>query len=725
MVAPEIAPIFVDDEVAWNSFGFVAEGGGLTLLPSEPLRVGIQVEEDTRRVSPSAIIFLDNMGQQNDGIQQPEEMGVNGMLVELWDANGPLEFVLDYRITGPDHIFRDGYYRFVNIPPGDYFIRFYPPDGYSISPPNQGDDALDSDGETFGTDPINGDYYQTGTITIGGADDLTWDQGLWLDMDYGDAPATYPTEAASQSNPAAAARHFIVDGIYLGSGVDEETDGQPSANALGDDTNGDDEDGVTFDQYIGTTVQPSAIMTIGETASIEISATVPTTQTGYLNAWLDFNGDGDWDDAGEQIAANLNPTAGMINFDVPVPATATIGSTYARFRFSTEADLTPTGTAVDGEVEDYQVQLLPAPTKTITATSAIHTSSSDLAIGEIVRYQITAPLPEGTMTNFVITDTLPAGLQFLDDGSATAVPLADTSIVSDTFTISGGPFSDGTDPVFSFGTMTNNDTDPGVEAIVLEFNAILLNDSNNQEGETRDNSATITYDTYSATTDPVSITIVEPILSIDKVVTAAPTDAGDTIVYDVAVSNSNVSAISTAFDVLITDTLDSYLTLVSATLATPGYANQTENINGQAVEFLVDQLQPGDLMTMTITATVNADIPAGYTLPNTSYVTYTSLPDSGTAPNLTGSIPPGASGENDGERNGSGIVLDAYNDYYTNDPAETDLDTPSLSKTINPTTYTIGEEMTFEILVTLPEGVTADLIVTDTLPAGLSIIGQR
>ena len=448
MVAPEVAPLFVDDEIAWNSFGFVAEGGGLSLLPSEPIRVGIQVSPDTTPgYSIGDYVFLDILGQQDDGIQQPEELGVDGVRVELWNAT--TNSLVDYRVTGPDHILREGYYLFVNIPAADYFLRFFPPAGYVVSPANQGsDDALDSDGVTPGTDGTFGDYWQTDTFSVT-ADDLDWDQGLWFDVDYGDAPASYPTEAASQSNPADAARHLIVDGVRLGNTIDAETDGIPDADAHGDDNNGlDDEDGVAFDQFIGTAALPLALMTIDEDADITISATVPATQTGYLNAWLDFNGDGDWDDAGEQIATDLTPSAGVINLTVSVPATAAAGTTYARFRFSTESGLTPRGTAVDGEVEDYQVQLLPAPIKSVADTSEAHTTGNDLAIGEIVRYRITAPVPEGSVTNLTITDLLPAGLQYLDDGSLTVTPVTDSPFITSTFAVNGGPFSDGTDPSF-------------------------------------------------------------------------------------------------------------------------------------------------------------------------------------------------------------------------------------------------------------------------------------
>ena len=138
------------------------------------------------------------------------------------------------------------------------------------------------------------------------------------------------------------ASHHINDGIRLGVGVDAETNGQPQINALGDDNNGDDEDGVAISALTRGTMGIAQVNVNGG---------------GFLNAWIDFNGDGDWNDAGEQIATskylitggNPNP----ITFLVPVNATT--NATFARFRFGVDAAVPPTGGAGDGEVEDYRI----------------------------------------------------------------------------------------------------------------------------------------------------------------------------------------------------------------------------------------------------------------------------------------------------------------------------------------------------------------------------------
>lgn len=157
-----------------------------------------------------------------------------------------------------------------------------------------------------------------------------------LPVDFGDAPdGPYATLFANNG-----ARHVLSDALFLGSGVSAEPNGKPSSTAAGDDL----DDGVVFN----TSVVP------GTTATVTVTA----SQAGKLDAWIDYNGNGLWTDAGEQIFASRSLVAGANVLTFQVPAT-TITSTFARFRVSTAGGLAPTGIAADGEVEDYQVDMPP------------------------------------------------------------------------------------------------------------------------------------------------------------------------------------------------------------------------------------------------------------------------------------------------------------------------------------------------------------------------------
>ncbi len=158
--------------------------------------------------------------------------------------------------------------------------------------------------------------------------------------DFGDAPDSYGTLIASGG-----AQHALGSGLFLGAAADADADGQASADALGDDTDadGDDEDGVSL----------AGSLLAGLTAT----ATVTASASGLLDAWIDFDGSGTFD-ADEQIAASLPVAVGDNAVSFTIPTVAVEGTTFARFRLSSTGGLSPDGSAADGEVEDYQLDIL-------------------------------------------------------------------------------------------------------------------------------------------------------------------------------------------------------------------------------------------------------------------------------------------------------------------------------------------------------------------------------
>jgi hypothetical protein len=89
--------------------------------------------------------------------------------------------------------------------------------------------------------------------------------------------------------------------------------------------------------------------------------------SGWLvSAWVDWNQDGDWDDAGEQVAASSSEIQDQLGVRARVPASAKTGITYGRVRISTQPNLGPTGSAPDGYVDDFQVYIAPTDTTNFT-----------------------------------------------------------------------------------------------------------------------------------------------------------------------------------------------------------------------------------------------------------------------------------------------------------------------------------------------------------------------
>lgn len=80
-------------------------------------------------------VWLDVDG---NGLQDPSEVGVEGMKVELVDA--ATKMVVTETTSDAN-----GIYILANVPEGDYYLRFTTPPGWEFTDPNMGDDNRDSD----------------------------------------------------------------------------------------------------------------------------------------------------------------------------------------------------------------------------------------------------------------------------------------------------------------------------------------------------------------------------------------------------------------------------------------------------------------------------------------------------------------------------------------------------------------------------------------------------
>lgn len=267
--------------------------------------------------------FSDDDG---DGVHDAGEAGIEGVYIYL-DLDGD-----DRPDLGEPSDLTDanGQYS-INFPgAGNYTIREVVTPGFS---------------QTY---PVGGEHNVTyNGISLGN----NYDFGNQPTRDFGDAPDSYLTTTS-----VGGASHGIIDGLTLGSVVDREVNGSPTANALGDDTTGpvqsngqitDDEDGVVFTELLG----------LGGTSQVNVSVVNTSGSQGYLQGWIDFDGDGSFNGANEQVFSNVALATGSHALSVTTPATATIGDTYARFRYSQATDLGFAGATATGEVEDYQITI--------------------------------------------------------------------------------------------------------------------------------------------------------------------------------------------------------------------------------------------------------------------------------------------------------------------------------------------------------------------------------
>ena len=107
-----------------------------------------------------------------NGVQDANESGIDGVVVELFKADGTS--------VGTTQTANGGQYSFDNLVPGDYYVEFTLPSGYVFSPKDQGsDDAVDSDADiTTGKTEV--------TTLTSGENDMTWDAGMYRKASIGD-----------------------------------------------------------------------------------------------------------------------------------------------------------------------------------------------------------------------------------------------------------------------------------------------------------------------------------------------------------------------------------------------------------------------------------------------------------------------------------------------------------------------------------------------------------
>jgi hypothetical protein len=219
----------------------------------------------------------------------------------------------------------------------------------SVVPETQGACCNQTTGECYIT---NAGTCQPGYTYLGDNTTCASCSAQQFYLDFGDAPSSYKTTVASNG-----ARHYVSTSIKLGQWVSGEADGQPGQTA--DRDVGDD--GIEF----------QSDLSVGQSVDVQITAST----LGAINAWLDLNGDGDWDDSQEQVLLDEPVTAGDTSLSFLIPESAIPGNSFMRFRFNTAGGLGPYGLAADGEVEDYAVTITDTQPPVVTPLTPVAPSN--------------------------------------------------------------------------------------------------------------------------------------------------------------------------------------------------------------------------------------------------------------------------------------------------------------------------------------------------------------
>ncbi len=265
-----------------------------------------------------------------DGIQDPDEIGINDVLVTLKSESGNFvaSTVTDFNSDG-----EMGYYSFENIQPGSYYIVFTVPVGYLISPVDQGgNDTQDSDltsGMEFGSTNIfnlsageNDEDVDAGFFIPAGLGDFVWNdlnQDGIQDADEPGVPnvvvnlhafngafimSTETDANGEYSFP------FLAQGIYFISVVPPAGMQFSPGDQGGDDTKDSDVDPTGTS---GTVVLAHAVVF----NDLDVGLVPSNTMLG-LRVWYDEDGDGkrDADELGmEGVDVQLMNSSGTMVYE--------------------------------------------------------------------------------------------------------------------------------------------------------------------------------------------------------------------------------------------------------------------------------------------------------------------------------------------------------------------------------------------------------------------------
>lgn len=583
------------------------------------------------------LVFRDN---NNNGVKDTGEPGIPGVSVELYEdtnANGTYDAGIDTAVGTAQTTDANGNYLFSDLLPGEYialipisqFSTGQPLEGLltsTASPPARNSDIND---RNYGT-LIAGVGVATAAITLASGAEPTndgdTDNNSNLTLDFGFVPQidlgvvktadvstvhagnqiTY-TLTVSNSGPAAATNVVVTDDL--------------------------------------PNLTPNALTIDSATATGGGVVTQPGAPSGEIEI------------AYASLAAGQTETVTIV---VTVPAAAAAAAAITNTATITGDGAEPTPDDVNSNTDSLDV----AVTRQAVLTLAKTDSSDPSTVGDTLTYEIlvtnTGP---SSATNVVVSDTLPAGLTFVNS-TTTAGAVAEASGVI---------------------TATIPTLAPSASATVTIVTTIQASFS----GSTIPNTATAQADDAALVTASASTTVNPDIdLQITKADDVDPANRGGVLVYTLTVFNDGPSG---ATNVEVVDTLPADVTFVSAVGGTV-----TGGTVGSSGPVTISLGSMASQETKTITLTVNVASNAAATFDNTALVRST--------------------------ESTAGFDRDMTNNTDTVATAAQSVIDLALVKTASASTVKPGQSLVYTIVVTNngPSGATL-VNMTDNIPDGIQI----
>lgn len=355
----------------------------------------------------------------------------------------------------------------------------------------------------------------------------------------------------------------------------------------------------------------------------------------------------------------------------------------------------------ESEYESFTTITIDEPTisHTLTSTSEPHTSGDDATVGEELTYTVTLTLPEGTAPTSSVAIALPAELAALSVDSVSASSGVTTSAGSFSAVASGASISgDARTITLDFGTLINADRDDtSAQTIQIVYTARADDVPATAGGDRVSNNATWTWSAGSVAAT-AEADIVEPVLEITKTSNATQPDEGDTVTYTVQVAH-HASSSADAFRVDVTDAIPSGLDYVPGSLTSTGAVSPDAiTISGSDITVTWDEFPQGSIGEFEYQVTVPLQTQSSTSFSQDADLDWESL-DAG-----------GSSRTGDDT---AGLTITTSAPALVHAVASTNVAaTGSAEFSGSRQDVTPGEEVTYTVTTTFPEGITPNAVLT-------------